>query len=67
MSEELKLYRCDPDKNDMCFKFHCYRDCFNLDPLRKHAYCRHTFYKEYEMNIWKRIKEAILWKKTKRK
>ena len=59
MNEELKTYRCDPDKNDMCDKKYCYRSCSNNEPLFKHACCRHTFYKEYKMNTLKRIKELI--------
>ena len=59
MSEKLKVYRCDPDKNDMCCKAFCYRELKGKKHIHKDIMCKHTFNKEYEMDIWKRIKEAL--------
>lgn len=55
--EKIKVYRCDPDKNDMCNKKYCYRKKENGKYL--FYYCKHTFYSEYKMNAFKRLKEAL--------
>ena len=56
--EKTGFYRCDPDRNTECSKSYCYRkypDC-----------CKHTHIKKYKMNIFKRIKEDIIWKLLKK-
>ena len=72
MSEEkFKTYRCDPDKNNMCNKIFCYRELKGKANIREDIICTRTCYKEYEMSIWKRIKEGFgigeKSKKSKRK
>ena len=59
MKKEIKVYRCDPDKNDMCCKAFCYRELKDKKYIRKDIICRHTFNKEYEMSWKDRIKEAL--------